>query len=388
MRLTLDTVGKIAWPLDRQGRPIYPGRLRGRWRRSSASPLHPPGRDVRCIVSVGMLTEGWDCSTVTHIVGLRPFMSQLLCEQVVGRGLRRSSYEVGEDGKLQEEVAKVFGVPFEVIPFKANKGGARAPAPKRHHVHAVPAKAAYEIRFPRVEGYRQAIRNRVTIDWASAPTITLDPMRIPPEVEVKAALPNNKGRPSLTGPGKLERVDLNPYRSGYRFQQLVFDLAADLTRDYAGQPRCDAPPQVLFPQLAQIVERYLRENVQPLPPASILDVVLSPYYGWVIEALRRRHQARHGGGRGAGAASLRDAPRAGLDGGGGLLDEPRRPGGRPQPPQLRRRRHREVGAVGGLRPRHPPARRGVRQERGARLCHPLPAQRPGRTTTSPTSSCA
>ena len=74
-----------------------------------------------------MLTEGWDCNTVTHIVGLRPFMSQLLCEQVVGRGLRRASYEVGEDGKLTEEVAKVFGVPFEVIPFKQSPIGPRPP---------------------------------------------------------------------------------------------------------------------------------------------------------------------------------------------------------------------------------------------------------------------
>jgi type III restriction enzyme len=104
-------------------------------------------------------------------------------------------------------------------------------------------------------------------------------------VEVKAALPNNKGRPSLTGPGKLGRVDLNPYRSGYRLQQLVFDLAADLTRDYVAQPGCQAPAHVLFPQLSRIVERYLRERVEPLPPANILDVALSPYYGWVIEAL-------------------------------------------------------------------------------------------------------
>ncbi len=284
MRLTLDTVGKITWPLDRQGRPIYPDAFED-LAKKIGKPLHPPGRDLCCIVSVGMLTEGWDCSTVTHIVGLRPFMSQLLCEQVVGRGLRRSSYEVGDNGRLQEEVAKVFGVPFQVIPFKANPRGSRAPAAKRHHVHAIPGKAAHEIRFPRVEGYRQAIRNRLTVDWASAPTITLDPMKIPPEVEVKAALPNNKGRPSLAGPGKLERVDLNPYRSGYRIQQLVFDLAADLTRDYAAQPGCEAPAHVLFPQLVQIADRYLHRHVQPLPPSNVLDVALSPYYGWVVEAL-------------------------------------------------------------------------------------------------------
>jgi type III restriction enzyme len=225
------------WPQDRQGRPIYPEDFE-ELAKKLKRPLHPPGRDVRCIVSVGMLTEGWDCTTVTHIVDLRPFMSQLLCEQVVGRGLRRTSYEVGEGGKLLEEVAKVFGVPFEVIPFKASQTGVKPPRVKRHRVCAVPAKAEYEIKYPRVEGYRQAIRNRVTVDWDAMASLILDPMQIPPEVQMKAGLLSNKGRPSLMGPGKLENVDLNPYRSGRRFQELVFELARDLTRDYAAQPSC------------------------------------------------------------------------------------------------------------------------------------------------------
>lgn len=284
MRLTLDTVGKQSWPKDAQGREVYPEGFE-ELAKKLGRPLHPPGRDVRCIVSVGMLTEGWDCNTVTHIVGLRPFMSQLLCEQVVGRGLRRASYDVGEDGKLTEEIAKVFGVPFEVIPFKESKGGTKPPRVERRHVHALPAKKDFEIQFPRVEGYSQAIRNRVTVDWNTVAELELNPTRIPPEVEMKAALPNNRGRPSLTGPGKLESVDLNPYRAGKRFQQLVFELARDLTRDYVGQPGCEAPAHVLFPQIVQIVERYLKNKVKPIPPADILDVFLSPYYGWVIERL-------------------------------------------------------------------------------------------------------
>ena len=77
-------------------------------------------------------------------------MSQLLCEQVVGRGLRRRTYELGENGLMTEEVTKVFGVPFQVIPFKANTGGTEKPPQKRHHVHALPARAALEIQFPRV----------------------------------------------------------------------------------------------------------------------------------------------------------------------------------------------------------------------------------------------
>jgi type III restriction enzyme len=284
MRFTLDTVGKTAWPTDRQGRAVYPDgfeELANKLKR----PLHPPGRDVRCIVSVGMLTEGWDCNTVTHIIGLRPFMSQLLCEQVVGRGLRRASYEVNADGKFTEEVAKIFGVPFEVIPFKANKTGPVEPPPRRHHVQAIPAKAAFEIQYPRVEGYTQAIRNRVTVDFDSMSQLLLDPMRIPPEVEMKGALPNNQGRPSLTGPGRLENVTLNPYRSGRRLQELAFDMAAALTREYASQPSCTVPKHALFRQILAIVNRYLAEKVRPVSPAQTVDVFLSPYYGWAIERL-------------------------------------------------------------------------------------------------------
>ncbi len=284
MRLTLDTVGKPAWPTDAQGRPIYPERFE-ELAKKLERPLHPPGRDVRCIVSVGMLTEGWDCNTVTHIIGLRPFMSQLLCEQVVGRGLRRVSYEVDDTGKFTEEVAKVFGVPFEIIPFKANSVGAPVEQPKRHHVRAIPGKEHFEIRFPRVDGYTQAIRNRIAVDWSKAPTLVLDPMKIPPEVDVKATLPNNKGRPSLTGPGRLENVTLNPYRAGRRVQELVFDLAAALTRDYSRQPSCTAPAHALFPQVSKIVQSFIDEKVRPVSPAQKIDVFLSPYYGWVIERL-------------------------------------------------------------------------------------------------------
>jgi type III restriction enzyme len=284
MRRTLDTVGKREWPLDRQGRPIYPESFE-ELAKKLERPLYPPGRDIRCIVSVGMLTEGWDCNTVTHIIGLRPFMSQLLCEQVVGRGLRRRDYEVGEDGKLGEEVAKVFGVPFEVVPFKENKGGGGEKRPKRNRVHALPEKVSFEIKFPRVEGYRQAVQNRVTVDWKSLAKLALDPNKIPPEVQMKGMLPTNKGRPSLQGPGALEDVTLNPYRKSHRLQQVAFEMARDLAKQYLAQPDCNVPAHVLFPQLLAIVERYVREFVVPVPPAERIDIAVSPYYGWVIERL-------------------------------------------------------------------------------------------------------
>lgn len=284
MRFTLDTVGKTAWPTDQMGRPLYPDGFKDLADKLE-KPDYPPGRDVRCIVSVGMLTEGWDCNTVTHIIGLRPFMSQLLCEQVVGRGLRRTNYEVGLDGLLTEETAKVFGVPFEVIPFKASPKGQPQPRVKRYHVHALPAKSCYEITFPRVEGYTQAIRNRVTVDWEKVTPQVLEPGRIPPEVEVKGLHVNNRGRLSLSGPGRIDDVTLKEFRAKRRMQELVFDLARTLTRDYVAQNQCSVPAHKLFPQLATIVHFYLNNKVTAQPPSDKKDIFLAPYYAWVIERL-------------------------------------------------------------------------------------------------------
>ena len=200
MRHTLDTVGKLDWPRDDQGRAVYPDDLRS-WRRELGRPLTPPGRDIRCIVSVGMLTEGWDCNTVTHIVGLRPFMSQLLCEQVVGRGLRRRDYEIGEDGKADRGSSEDPRRSVRGDPVQASR---KAVTPEAEALSRPGAarEAPVRDRLPRVDGYQQAIRNRIAVDWGRVPPVLVDPMKIPDEVQVKAALPNNQGRPSLFGPGQ------------------------------------------------------------------------------------------------------------------------------------------------------------------------------------------
>lgn len=110
------------------------------------------GADVRCVVSVGMLTEGWDANTVTHILGVRAFGTQLLCEQVVGRGLRRVSYAVGPDGLLSPEYADVLGIPFD---FTQDASPAVIkPPPRMTRVRAWEDRAAAEISFPNVQGYR------------------------------------------------------------------------------------------------------------------------------------------------------------------------------------------------------------------------------------------
>ncbi len=102
LRRTVDTVGKIG----------------------------EPGEQIQNVISVGMLSEGWDAKTVTHIMGLRAFSSQLLCEQVVGRGLRRTSYDVGEDGLFEAEYVNIFGVPFTFLPHEGGEDGPPPPPPK------------------------------------------------------------------------------------------------------------------------------------------------------------------------------------------------------------------------------------------------------------------
>ena len=111
------------------------------------------GGNIRCVVSVSMLTEGWDANTVTHVLGVRAFGTQLLCEQVIGRALRRQSYELNAEGLFTVEYADVFGIPFD---FNAKPAIAPVKAPlETIRVHAVrPERDALEIRFPRVQGYR------------------------------------------------------------------------------------------------------------------------------------------------------------------------------------------------------------------------------------------
>jgi len=288
MRFTLDTVGRLEWPKDGQGRAIYPEgfvELAEKLKR----PIHPPGRDVRCIVSVGMLTEGWDCNTVTHIIGLRPFMSQLLCEQVVGRGLRRRTYAENQDGLFSEEVAKVFGVPFDVIPFKQTEGPT-PPPPKRDHIHAIPEKAAHEIKFPRVVGYTQAVRNRIAVNWEDIPITKLDPLQIPGETQVKGLSISTQGRMSLNGPGRLDRVTLEAFRKKLRPQRVMFDLTSDLTRALIEENKCEVPPHKLFPQAFRIVEAYFEDWVKPIPPFEKVDSWHSPFYGQILERLRANIQ--------------------------------------------------------------------------------------------------
>jgi type III restriction enzyme len=117
LRFTLDTVGLRCWPTNQQREPIYPTGFEELAKKLGKS-KSPPGRDVRCVIVAGRLPEGWRCHTVTHLIGLRPFTSQLQCELVVGAALRRKSLDADDAERVS--VVKVVGIPFEVVPFNAS----------------------------------------------------------------------------------------------------------------------------------------------------------------------------------------------------------------------------------------------------------------------------
>jgi type III restriction enzyme len=157
------------------------------------------GEAVRCVVSVSMLTEGWDANTVTHVLGLRAFGTQLLCEQVVGRALRRQSYDVNEtNGLFNVEYADVLGVPFD---FTAKPVVAPPAKPRETvHVHAVsPERDSLAIRFPRVEGYRIELpEERLRAKFTADSVLDLTPELVGPSITKTQGMAASRSRCSAS----------------------------------------------------------------------------------------------------------------------------------------------------------------------------------------------
>ena len=137
------------------------------------------GADIRCVVSVSMLTEGWDTNTVTHILGVRAFGTQLLCEQVVGRALRRQSYDLNDEQLFDVEYADILGIPFD---FTAKPVVAPPKKPKKvTRVHAVKAREALAISFPRVTGYRKDLADeQITAEFTADSRLLITPEMVGP----------------------------------------------------------------------------------------------------------------------------------------------------------------------------------------------------------------
>lgn len=230
-----------------------------------------PGAQIRCVVSVNMLSEGWDANNVTHILGLRAFHSQLLCEQVVGRGLRRMVYTPDpETGLLTAEYVDIFGVPFSLIPFKGREPG-KGPPPEdrpRHEVMALPERKAFEIRFPVVEGYVVDLkRNLVKCDVARVETTRLDPWTTPTAAFVRPQVGYQIGHPSAQSGFGFEVVDRKSYYDSVHPQTIEFELAKEIVRALTetavpGKERLRQQSRAaLFPQVLRIVHEYVATRV-------------------------------------------------------------------------------------------------------------------------------
>ena len=251
---------------------------------STVGTVGEPGEHIRCVVSVNMLSEGWDADNVTHILGLRAFHSQLLCEQVVGRGLRRMDYTPDPNtGLLTAEYVDVFGVPFSLIPFKGRQPGGATPPEDRpkHEVMALPERKALEIRFPVVEGYVASLRkHRIVCDLANVERTSLDPWSTPTAVFVRPQVGYQIGHPgAFTGFG-FEEVDRQEYHDSVHPQTIEFAIAGEITRELTeatgnGRPPCESR-QALFPQVLRIVQDYIRERVD-LNGLHPCDVGLQTY---------------------------------------------------------------------------------------------------------------
>ena len=202
------------------------------------------GGSIRCVVSVSMLTEGWDAQTVTHVLGVRAFGTQLLCEQVIGRALRRLSYELNEEGLFNVEYADVFGIPFD---FTA-KPVIAPPQPPRETilVKAVrPERDNLEIRFPRVEGYRVELPDeRLTATFTEDSILELTPQLTGPSVS------QNSGIIGETVNMTLEHLgDVRP-------STLLFHLTHRLLYTKWRDPG-EEPKLHLFGQLKRITKQWL-----------------------------------------------------------------------------------------------------------------------------------
>ena len=202
------------------------------------------GGGIRCVVSVAMLSEGWDASTVTHVLGVRAFGTQLLCEQVIGRALRRQSYELNEEGLFGVEYADVFGIPFDFT-ARAVRAPVQKPADTVHVRALSPERDHAEIRFPRVAGYRVELppdRLRATFTEDHALTLT-------PEV-VGPTITRNQG---IIGEGHDLTVDhLDAVRRSTLVYHLTRRLLLNHWRDGNGEPRLP-----LFGQFKRIAGEWL-----------------------------------------------------------------------------------------------------------------------------------
>ena len=210
------------------------------------------GEQIQNVISVGMLSEGWDAKTVTHIMGVRAFSSQLLCEQVVGRGLRRVSYDVGKDGLFEPEYVNIFGVPFTFLPHEGNGSLPPPPLPKTR-IEPVKEKLTHAITWPNVLRMDHVYKSLLSLDWDKVKSLEIDPYESITEAELAAIIagkPNNKVQAAIG----LEKI-----AEDTRVQTVVFTIASTIYNSER-KPEWKGSEEVFLLQVVRLVEKFLQSG--------------------------------------------------------------------------------------------------------------------------------
>lgn len=221
-----------------------------------------PGAPIQTVISVGMLTEGWDARTVTHILGLRAFESQLLCEQVVGRGLRRTDYEVdAASGLFQPEYVNVFGVPFTFLPHEGDVTTVAKVEVPTVPVYPDPEKRQFELSWPNVIRVDREYRGQLALDLAKVRPLVLSANDVAQRADLAQFL---AGKPDF---GKMTSIHLQELAQRFRMQKLIFEAAVSVYEQM--QPTWKGAKDDLLRQVIGIVERVLRSDRITVTPRSL-----------------------------------------------------------------------------------------------------------------------
>ena len=215
--------------------------------------LGQPGEQIRNIVAVQMLSEGWDARNVTHIMGLRAFSSQLLCEQVVGRGLRRTSYEVDPNTDLfSPEYVNVFGVPFTFLPHEGGEGTPPPPTIPTTIIEPDPDKINHEISWPNVDRIDIDFLPKLSVDWEKIDQLELQSDGISTTVGMASVL---AGKPHVD---KMSDIDLHELNKEIRLQRIIFLAAKDVYDEIS--PNWKGNKELLLIQIVNLVAEFIYLN--------------------------------------------------------------------------------------------------------------------------------
>ena len=219
------------------------------------------GEQIRNVISVGMLSEGWDAKTVTHILGLRAFSSQLLCEQVVGRGLRRTSYDLAEGSDMfTPEYVNIFGIPFTFLPHESDEQGTTPTTPPKTQVEALKERSEYEIRWPNIIRLDRVFKPQLTVDLDKIDTLELNAA----DTRLRADLaPIIDGKTDLT---KCTEIDLQKLDAELRMQRIVFEASGQVYDLMKTSWQNEATKFALLGQVIRLVEEYLKSGAIVINP--------------------------------------------------------------------------------------------------------------------------